>query len=229
LRWLPAAVLAWTLLGPAAGAASAQPQVDLSTIVLRQLQGYQPTPAGVGPSGPLTAEQLREFAPDDARRTLLDAPGTATYGRSFSGGARRQAVLVGFHLGTVARARSFLGVAREAALDLGDVFPVPGVRHSFRVAVRPERAPGTSTQRAFVQSGPLLFAIVLSDAATSPVTDAHVTQVARTQAAAVPKHVAAQEEASTARDVAREAAYAAAFVLPVALLAGTLLVFRSRR
>ena len=227
-RHVAAAVVGVLVAWLPAGAASAVPQVDLQTVVLGQLDGYQPAPAGVRPSGPLTDGEVAEFAPDAARRRLLTSSNTATYARSFVGGGQRRAVIAGFDVGTVARARSFVSGARERALDIGRVFPVRGVAHGFRVAVAPERTPGTSSQQVVVQSGPLVFAIVLSDVAAAPVSDANATQVARAQAAAVPKEVAAQEDASAAADIAREAAYAVAFLVPVALVTGAVVLVRRR-
>lgn len=228
-RHVAAAVVGVLVACLPGGAASAEPQVDLQTVVLRQLDGYQPAPAGVRPSGPLTDGELAQFAPDATRRQLLTSSDTATYGRSFVGGGQRRAVIVGFDLDTVARARSFVSGARERAVDVGRVFPVRGVAHGFRVAVPPERTPGTSTQQVFVQSGPLVFAIVVSDVAAAPVTDASATQVARAQAAAVPKEVAAQEDASAAGDIAREVGYGIAFLVPVAVVTGAVVLVRRRR
>ena len=228
IRHLAAAVVGVVVACLPGGAASAEPRVDLQAVVLRQIDGYQPAPAGVRPSGPLTDGELAQFAPDPTRRRLLTSSNTATYARSFVGGGQRRAVIAGFDLDTVASARSFLSGVRERALDLGEVYPVRGVAHGFRVAVA-ERTASTSSQQVFVQSGSLAFAIVLTDVATAPVTDAHATQVARAQAAAVPKEVAAQEDASAAADVAREAGYALAFVVPVALVTGAVVLVRRRR
>lgn len=229
LRAQVAALVAVLVLWLPSGAAWATPSVDLRTVVLRQIEGYQPAAPGVRPAGPLTEAELAQLVPDATRRQLLRRSSTATYARSFSAGGQRRAVVAGFDLQTVARARSFVSGAREAALDMGDVFPVAGLAHAFGVAVRPERTPGLSAQHLVVQSGPLVFAIVLSDAATAPVSDAHAAQVARAQAAAVPRELAAMEDASAATDIAREMGYAIGFLLPIGLIAGAVVFVRRRR
>lgn len=211
----------------AAGAASAPPKVDLPGIVLSRVEGYQPAAPGLRPSGPLTGTELAQFVPDPARRRSIST--SETYARTFVAGAQRRAVVVGLHLHSVPRARSFLGGAREHAVDVGDIVPVGGIAHGFRVAVRQGRPTGASAQQAFVQSGPLVFIVAVSDTAGAPVTDAQVTSLARAQAAAVPKDLAAQQDASTPGDVAREAGYALGFILPIALVAGGLLYGRRRR
>lgn len=209
------------VLGSAAASASAQAKVDLAAIVLSRVDGYQPAAPGIRPTGALTGNELAQFVPDPARRRSISTSGT--YARSFMAGGQRRAVVVGFHLHSVPRARSFLGGVREHAVDVGDVFPVSGVAHGFRVAVRPGTAPGPSVQQAVVQSGPLVFIIAVWDAGGAPVTEAQVTSMARAQLAAVPRELAAQEDASTVADIGREVGYALAFLLPVALVAGGVL------
>ena len=221
-----AAVVALASLG-GAPAASAAPRVDLPTVVLSRIEGYQPAPAGVRPTGPLTEGELAQFVPDPARRRSILT--SRTYARSFAGPGQRRAAVIGLDLDTVARARSFHGGAREHAVDIGDVFPVGGIAHGFRVAVRPGGTPGGSIQQVFVQSGQLVFIVVVADTATSPVSEAQVVQVARAQAAAVPNDVADQEDASTLTDVVREAGYAVGFLLPIALVIGGVLYVRRLR
>lgn len=226
MKW-PAAVVAACLVLGAAASASAQSKVDLAAIVLSRVEGYQPAAPGIRPTGALTGNELAQFVPDAARRRSIST--SETYARSFAAGGQRRAVVVGFHLHSVPRARSFLGGAREHAVDVGDIFPVGGVAHGFRVAVRPGRPPGPSVQQAFVQSGPLVFVVAVWDTGGAPVTEAQVTSVARAQAAAVPRELAAQEDASTVADVAREAGYALGFILPVAVVAGGVLYLRRPR
>jgi hypothetical protein len=200
-------------------------RVDLATVVLGQLEGYKPAAAGVGLAGPLTADQLAQFAPDTKLRTRL-ADGR-TYARTFVRTGGRQAVIVAFDLETVAAARSFQAGARETAGDLGTVTPIAGIANGFHVAVRPEKASNTSTQEVFLQSGSLAFTMVLSDKTTAPVTDAYATQLAQAQAAAVPAAVAA--ETDSAAGVAHDVGYAIGFLLPIVLVVGLIVWLRRRR
>ena len=217
------------LVAAPAGAAAAP---DLQSIVLSAIPGYELAPPGTGLSGPLTKDQLSDFALDPASVKAVTGMGVPSYARTFVSTESRVALIVAFDAESVGGAKAMERGARTGAESIGPVTPVPGITGAFRVEAPPEKASGAFGEQVFFRKAQLAFWVTVVEATKSPALQADVLRVSEAQAAAVPLTTilaAEQDPAEVLGDAGRLLGYGIATVLQLGIIVLLVVVLISRR
>jgi hypothetical protein len=208
-----------------ASPASAKLKIDLPTIVVTNIDGYVPAPAGMGLNGPVSKEQYIQLSGNSTRvRDAIKGRSLRIYARTFARMDGGVAVFMGFQLDRPEAAKRFLAGAQEGLkANHLPVTPVPGIPGAIRTTQPPTSDVPVPREQVLFRSGRLGFSVSVLVTPTQTDPGGEVVRLARVQATNVPHDVASE------KDITESSLYKSAPLILLILVVAIVLLIISRR